>query len=330
MATRINVNISGFDIAALKQRADTGIQDRRTTYVEQVRLQETKKRAEKLRKIDEKNSNVVTLSGSTIPSSKLPAKGSEIFGSRRRSRYYEEELAAMVLNQIDFAYIDANETYLTGLGGADPDVLYNRSNLILPTAANLQDYKIIRVIITEKDDFCVTANPNLPINFFFGYRAPDFARYVQGGGILWINTEYSGCGYPSSQFDSFLANVFGSSMSTNGTTYSADEEFIADPFSLDESFTSYVQKFPLTYAPLASSAPPIFYTQATALVFGGTPIYGKQIGESGFGAPIAFERIGNGYLVLSGDSNGTTQFPSYSSNGKTFVDALLQLEGLRP
>lgn len=249
----------------------------------------------------------------------LDSSGAAV-GEQRRRRFRPDEPAATANPLVSFGFVDAYDTYLTYLEGADPDPLYNARSLIPAETGNLRNYKVVRVMIQGRNGSCVSGDPSLTIPLFFGYRQTQFAEYVRSGGVLWINTEFSSCGHSSAIFDAFLADVFGSSMTTNGTIYSGDEEYIESPFF------NYVQKYQLAYAPLAGTAPAVFYTEATALVQGGTPLYVNNLGY----CPIAFERIGNGYLVLSGDSDGSTYFPSYSANGKTLVEALLALQRLRP
>lgn len=249
----------------------------------------------------------------------LDASGNSLGDSRRRQPFRRDEPAATLLSLKDFAFVDANETYLIYSGiGVDP--IYSGSTLIPATTGNLRNYKVIRVMIQGKNARCVRDEPTLTLPFFFGNRTAQFSQYVRAGGVLWINTEWSGCGFPNPAYDAFLADEFGATMRTGSGTLGQSDEFIATPFD------NFVQRHLLAFAPLQAKAPPIFYTEVSDFVVGGTPLY---VNPNGF-APVAFERIGNGYLVLSGDSNGTTAFPSYPDPARTFLDALLELRRLRP
>ena len=143
-------------------------------------------------------------------------------------------------------------------------------------------------------------------DIFLGRQA-ELLTFVQQGGVLWINNEYEGCGIPSAALTTSIRNLFGCQIGFNADIEDPTEATIA-------------------FQPKSAKFPQIFYLNATCSVTGGTPMYvynGKTY--------CAYERVGNGYLVLSGDSNGTAQWPDSSGEfslyppGVSFVEALREL-----
>lgn len=96
MTTRINVNLSGFDAIALKQRADIDIQANRDKYVENERLKIVKEKGLKQR--------AAWIAQNRPPGAgvALDLKGNFLgwsYGGRRPSRWRPDELAAVVLEK---------------------------------------------------------------------------------------------------------------------------------------------------------------------------------------------------------------------------------------
>jgi hypothetical protein len=144
-------------------------------------------------------------------------------------------------------------------------------------------------------------------DIFLG-RQTELLTFVQQGGVLWINNEYEGCGIPSGALTTYIRNLFGCQIGFN-----ADE-------------ISGIREATIAFQPKSSKFPPIFHLSAACSITGGTPMYvynGKTY--------CAYEQVGNGYLVLSGDSNGTAQWPdsfgefSLYPTGVSFIEALREL-----
>ena len=144
-------------------------------------------------------------------------------------------------------------------------------------------------------------------DIFLGRQA-ELLTFVQQGGVLWINNEYEGCGIPSAALTTSIRNLFGCQIGFNA-------DAILD-----------LMEATIAFQPKSSKFPPIFHLNAACSITGGTPMYvynGKTY--------CAYERVGNGYLVLSGDSNGTAQWPDSSGEfslyppGVSFVEALREL-----
>lgn len=74
MATRVNINIDGFDAIRLKERADIEAKLNRQKFVEQTRAKDVRAKAEKLRKNDQKNGKILSSSGLPISRKQLPVK----------------------------------------------------------------------------------------------------------------------------------------------------------------------------------------------------------------------------------------------------------------
>lgn len=85
MTTRVQIDASEFDVTSLKQKANIDAELNRNKYVEQSRIRETKKRAEKLRKVDSKDS---------AAGSALAAQRSSLLPVRRKTVFRPDELSA--------------------------------------------------------------------------------------------------------------------------------------------------------------------------------------------------------------------------------------------
>lgn len=171
--------------------------------------------------------------------------------------------------------------------------------------------KVIRVNVADPDDACVGRN-TLPAPFFAGKEA-ELIRFIYNGGVLWVNNEYQGCGINASVFNSYLSTTFGATVGFVDDLQPEGTRVPLGPF--DE-----IIRNSLAYTAQSGLAPPYFYTAATCTITGGTPYY-----SSVHGPVCSFQRMGQGFLVLSGDSNGTAEFPSFTEGGRNFIDALLAL-----
>lgn len=207
-----------------------------------------------------------------------------------------------------FRFIDVFD-HRTPLSKSDP--AYNVANKITPSSG-LDDASIVRVFIKDFDYSCFLTAP--PVPQFFGNQVAGFVNFVQDGGVLWINTEFEGCGHPVSVFNKFLSDNFSTTMRVAGSYFDRPVISGIGPFVYE------VEKSNLLYTPQSGIAPPHFYTSASDTIIGGTPYYGIQSN-----VVVAFDRIGDGVLVLSGDANGTNEYPSFSDSSNTFIDALLAL-----
>lgn len=237
-----------------------------------------------------------------VPSAARPA------GRSRRAVIPGDELAAFRRRRLDgFGFIDINDAY--NFEGNDA---YFASSYKVNLAASLSRYKAIRIVVASPSNSCVLPGA-LPASFFGGAETV-LGQFINSGGILWINNEFTGCGINAATFNQYLASNFGASIGFVNDLQDEGPRDVLGPFDYG------VVRSPLVYMAKQASAPLYFYTAATASISGGVPYYGNQ-----FGVVCAFQKIGNGYLVLSGDSNGTAQYPSFTENARTFIDALIAL-----
>ena len=239
----------------------------------------------------------------------IGADGRPLYGTPPAQPLRRDEPAAFRRSVGTFGFIDINGCN-TG-ENADP---YFKEKYQIDTQKPLRGYKVIRIVIGGSADACVGRGEE-PSQFFAGKTA-QLAQFVTAGGVLWINNEYSGCGIDALTLNQYLSTAFGA---TIGFVDNIQPEGQREYFG---PFAGYgVVRSQLAYAAQANTAPPFFYNAATCSISGGTVYY-----SSANGVTCAFEKIGQGFLVLSGDQNGTGQFPSYTEGDKNFVEALLALK----
>ena len=235
--------------------------------------------------------------------------GQPLYGTPARSTLRRDEPAAFRRQSGDFGFIDINGCN-TGENADD----YFKEKYQIDTQKPIRGYKAIRVVIGGSADACVGRDAD-PASFFAG-KTSQLAQFLTSGGVLWINNEYSGCGIEASTLNSYLVAAFGATIGFIDDSQGEGER------SYEEPFQDYgVVKNQLVYAAQAGYAPPFFYNALTCSISGGTPYYSNAYNE----VVCAFEKIGRGFLVLSGDQNGTGQFPSYTEGSKNFIEALLAL-----
>lgn len=234
--------------------------------------------------------------------------GQPLYGAPVRNPLRRDEPAAFRRQNGDFGFIDINGCNT----GENADDYFKEKNQI-DTQKPIRGYKAIRVVIGGAGDACVGRDAD-PASFFAG-KTSQLAQFLTAGGVLWINNEYSGCGIEASTLNGYLAAAFGATIQFVGNTQPEGEREYFGPFA------GYgVVKSQLAYTAQANNAPPFFYNAASCSISGGTVYYSSPNGVS-----CAFEKIGRGFLVLSGDQNGTGQFPSYTEGSKNFIEALLAL-----
>lgn len=182
------------------------------------------------------------------------------------------------------AYIrfDNTETYPYADGyqiTADNAIIYNEGEDV--------PYGVIRVDLREGPDNLSTLVS----------RSSELVAFVSAGGVLWITSEFVvgfGPGTDANVVNPVLSSIYNLSMTYNNDFYDAPN--------------NEVQVNTLLYGQAATTLPAIFLTDATRTVNGGTPLYGSN-GK----IVAAFEPLGAGYVVLTGDSNGTAQDPDVDS-----------------
>lgn len=235
--------------------------------------------------------------------------GKPLYGQLLQATVRRDEPAAWrrTLGE-DFGFIDVR-----GCNTGESADNYFKEKYQISTQRTISKCKVVRVVIGGAADACVGWDAD-PLEFFDG-KTEELARLINSGGVVWINNEYSGCGIDASALNQFLADSFGATIGFVDNTEDGDREYVGP-------FTEYgAVRSELTYAAQADLAPPFFYTVFTCTITGGTSYYANA-----YGVVCAFEKIGSGFLVLSGDQNGTGQFPSYTDGDKNFIDALLALK----
>lgn len=217
----------------------------------------------------------------------------------------DEELAATRRRGGGFGFFDVNG------GKATSTEPYFAAKYKINPQDILFKYKVIRINVADANDGCAGRN-TLPAPFFAGAEA-SLSAFLNTGGVLWINNEFQGCGINPSVFNAYLAATFGATIGFVDDWQPEGTPVAIGPFA-------GVVRNSLSYTAQTGLAPPYYYTAATSSISGGTPYY-----SSAHGPVCSFERIGAGFLVLSGDSNGTAEFPSFTEGAKTFIDALRAL-----
>lgn len=162
--------------------------------------------------------------------------------------------------------------------------------------------RVVTMLPNSEGGFeCLTEEFRSTPEIFFLGREARLNNFVRNGGVLWVTNEYSGCGLSASIFNEYLSSTFGTTMQFNDDYLGGGTDDFAE----------------LTYVAAENYAPPYFTTSATCSISlgeNGISLYENsnfiEVDESV--CVCAFERIGNGLLVLSGDSNGTAEFPSYN------------------
>ena len=129
--------------------------------------------------------------------------------------------------------------------------------------------------------------PNLTTKFQDSTYMQKIQNYLQMGGVVFYIGEYNGCGNTAAH--NTRLGLLGTSMRLNNEVLSIS--------SASLTLTGQVaSSFPATWSHNATN---------TIEVNSGTAIY-----SSGSNVTVAYEKIGNGVIVLVGDSNGSTKTPS--------------------
>lgn len=235
--------------------------------------------------------------------------GKSLFGQPLQTAVRKDEPAAWRRTLGDFGFIDVR-----GCNTGESADNYFKEKYQISTQRTISKCKVVRVVIGGAADACVGWDAD-PLEFFDG-KTEQLAQFINLGGIVWINNEYSDCGIDPASLNQYIYNAFGASVAF---VYDTQPEGTRGYFG---PFAGYgVVKSQLAYAAQSGLAPPFFYNAFTCSISGGTPYYANE-----HGVVCAFEKIGKGFLVLSGDQNGTGQFPSYTEGDKNFIDALLALK----
>jgi hypothetical protein len=113
-------------------------------------------------------------------------------------------------------------------------------------------------------------------------------NYINGGGVLWLNSEWVGGGCANHPNTNTILNLLGSSI-----------DIIGDSGTIGNMQRSNVQEV------IDAEFPEILYHNASGIFSGGVPIY-QYNGKNTF----VYERIGNGILTVSADINTYTNNPN--------------------
>lgn len=234
----------------------------------------------------------------------LPPAPAQINPSRR-SRFAGEQLAATRRRiGIGFGFID-----VTGALTYDGNDAYFAEQYRINLTRSILGYRVIRIVVAAPSRSCV--GPTAEVEPFFAGKTAELAKFLRSGGVLWINNEFSGCGITAVTFNQYLATAFGASIGFGDDyIYEPEREFFG-PFDYG------VIRSQLVLTAQQNTAPPFFYTAAASTVTGGIPYYSNP-----YGVVCALQRIGRGFLVLCGDSNGTAEFPSYTEGTANFIQGL--------
>ena len=221
-----------------------------------------------------------------------------------------------------FGYIDISNVASTFDKISEPDFWSKQSKITGPSnfikpPKKAKELSVVRVIIIDSEDslpFCPHISKPEPSQYFAGCEEK-LQKFIDLGGVVWINNEYSTCGIPVGPLNSYLNNLFSCTLYFNDDIVEEPDRVSVTGFIEDLSVCS------LAYQGLAKYSPDSYYTAATGSISGGTALYtlsGKTV--------CAFEKIGNGYLVLSGDSNGTSSSPVAGYDKVTFLTLLQNLD----
>jgi hypothetical protein len=239
----------------------------------------------------------------------LPQQQAQRYSTlEQRLRVRDEPAASIKKKTGDFGFIDVGENST----GANADPFFTNEYKI-PAGKRFKNYRIVRIVIGAANDVCVGSEAD-PASFFFG-RIAELAQFVSAGGVAWINSEFSGCGIQAETLNAYIQDAFQATIGfVDDVVYTSGENF--------GPFIDYpVIRSQLVYTAQTGIAPPYYYNAAFCTISGGTPYYATEYNE----VTCAFEQIGQGFLVLAGDSNGTSQFPSYTEGSTNFIEALLAL-----
>lgn len=158
------------------------------------------------------------------------------------------------------------------------------ANLTQTTIDDIGEYGI--VAFGHYDNSC-TNLPNLTTKFQDSGYMQKIQNYLQMGGVVFYIGEYNGCGDTAAH--NTRLGLLGTSMRLNNVNIGGG----AASLTLTGQVAS---SFPATWSHNATN---------TLEVNSGTAIY-----SSGNDATVAYEKIGNGVIVLVGDSNGSSKTPS--------------------
>jgi hypothetical protein len=222
-----------------------------------------------------------------------------------------------------FGFIDANQAYLDSGEVEGVFSAENKIDLTRPIQFNRgknKKYGVIRVVVAKPADGCTLENQGTfrPLTEFFAKREAELKTFIQKGGVLWVNNEYKNCGIPAGVFNSYLSSKFGSTIGFADNLIDDTDARLPIP-----CISNYeVATAPLVYNKMIDDAPSVYYTALYCSIINGTPFYSNV---------CSFQKIGKGFLVLSGDGNGTSAYPTcpYPSTptyrAPTFIDALRNL-----
>jgi hypothetical protein len=119
---------------------------------------------------------------------------------------------------------------------------------------------------------------------------PSIASYVQNGGRIWLSSIGTGF-FPGGLVTSFDASLPGL-LSAIGSSMSITHDTIGGGLG-----SPWTNGSPISGHPLTDSVSLVRYNYSSRVI-GGTPIVHAQTGET----IVAVEKVGNGWVVLSGDS----------------------------
>lgn len=307
MSTTINITIGDnrlIEISKLKQTANrqTQLEKEADTRVE---AQATDARTKaKAAQGQDTNGNILTGTGVKLTQiDRRPIANRNIISSA----FSERGL---------FGFIDVNNAYANSLWADSTFSAENKIDITQPIIFNRQStqkYGVIRVVVAGANDSCVA--DLAPPSYYFAGKENELLNFVRAGGVLWINSEYEFCGITASTFNSYLSSTFGISVN-----FVPDEQ--PEPPRIPISGIPYtVVRTNLVYNTMLNKAPIYFYVALTCSISNGTPFY-----SSLYGPVCAFEKVGKGFVVLSGDQNGTNAFPSITESSVNFINALRTLQ----
>jgi hypothetical protein len=169
--------------------------------------------------------------------------------------------------------------YPNQFGAVITDNHNNPGDWTITNIDSINDYGV--VAFGHFDDSC-TNLPSLTSNFQDSVYKNKILNYLDGGGIIWYIGEYQGCG------DTAAHNTRLELLGTSIRLGSLVLNITSSPRVIDNVL------FPET-----------FINSATNEVIGGIPLY-----QNGPNVVFAYEKIRNGIIVVSGDSNGTSKNPT--------------------
>jgi hypothetical protein len=244
------------------------------------------------------------------------AAGNSLIGTIYRTPQVERRPAASRKDvRVPFGYLPAG-TSQYGFYDA-----YTKRAFISPTTPiTARKYSVIK--LGNPNTCPVSRNPD---TYLFRSRSQELLQFVQDGGVLWIQNEwlsnieadFFNCGIRASVINPYIQNLFGCSIRFALQAYQG-YNLISDLPKVGEADGNF-----LVYEAPGFTAPALFYTKVVSPIVNGTAIYSHP----DVGAVLSFEKIGEGFIVLSADSNATVEYPIgiYEGQEYTIIDALRTL-----